>query len=104
MSGPVNVEGGGIEAKLVPASEIPAMVGISYRQFDPWVRRGYIKADNPFPGSGYPRVVSTDEVEVARVMGELVAQGIEPAAAAKLAREIRADGAGSLGPFKVTRT
>lgn len=102
MSGPENVEPTPLGS--IPGSQVPDRAGITYRQFDYWVRRGYLKVHSEGFGSGYPREVTLREVEVARLMGELTAAGIDVVAAHRLAREIRATGMGRLGTFTIRRT
>jgi len=60
-------------------------LGISYRQCDHWVRLGLL---NPLHvgGSGSQREWTRAELDVARVMGRLVAAGVKPAVAALVAR------------------
>jgi hypothetical protein len=62
---------------------------VSYRQIDYWVRRGWLRPDDPRPGSGYGRDWSDDEVRVAERMARLVRAGLAPDVAARLAREDR---------------
>ena len=59
--------------------------GITYRQFDHWIRRGYIAGG--CPGSGRRRDISADEFDVLARMAGLVRAGVTPAAAAELARQ-----------------
>lgn len=56
------------------------------RQLDYWTRAGYLRPDNPDPGSGTARKFSAEETEVASRMARLVAAGFVPAAAAEYAR------------------
>lgn len=60
--------------------------GVSYRQLDFWVRRGYLKPHNATPGSGYSREWTTDEAAVATTMGRLVIAGFTPELAHRVAR------------------
>lgn len=64
-------------ARTVPASE---------RQLDYWARSGYLRPDNPDPGSGRSRQWSAEELAVAQRMARLVSAGFVPAAAAEYAR------------------
>ena len=41
--------------------EVCAIVGISYRMLDYWLRRGYITIESPARGSGTQRRFTTDE-------------------------------------------
>jgi len=61
------------------------MHGITYRQFDHWVTRGWIRPTNS-GGSGHDRVFSMDEVRIFRIMATLTTLGFRPAHAAELAR------------------
>ena len=68
-------------------------LGITYRQLDSWVRRGYLRPERKtvrggkyHDGSGAPRRWPATELEVARRMGRLVAAGLRPERAAGFAR------------------
>jgi hypothetical protein len=61
-------------------------IGVSYRQLDWWTRKGYINEMPEKPGSGYARRYTPEEEAVAILMGQLVACGFKPSAAAELAR------------------
>lgn len=71
--------------RYVPASFRQA--GMTYRQMDYWVRRGYLHPAESRPGSGNARVWPPEELEVGRRMAVLVQGGYTPATAARLARE-----------------
>lgn len=58
--------------------------GITYRQVDYWVRKGYVAAT--LPGIGYDRSWPRAEAAVVTRMCPLVAAGISPEAAAIAAR------------------
>lgn len=60
--------------------------GITYRQLDFWVRRGYLHPDHEAPGSGGNRRWTEQECHVARLMGRLVAAGFTPEGAHRVAR------------------
>lgn len=61
--------------------------GVTYRQLDYWVRKGWVHPDpRPHAASGVTRTWPADEVRVARVMGRLVAAGLSPDAAHTAAR------------------
>jgi DNA-binding transcriptional MerR regulator len=66
-------------------------LGISYRQLDHWCRRGYLKPEAN-PGSGYGREFSDSEVEVAKLMAQLVHAGFQAGKAAKVARRVKTSG------------
>jgi hypothetical protein len=84
---------------MVTAKVAVDAAGITYRQFDYWCRRGYLQVNkrNEGAGAGVPRVVPWREVQVARLMGELIAAGVEVETACRVAREIRTTGFGTLG-------
>ena len=64
---------------------IPLIEGISYRQLDFWVRRGYLHPVHA-GGSGTYRHWPDEEVRVAKEMARLVAVGIPPSLAVRIAR------------------
>lgn len=68
---------------------VDAIDGVSYRQLDFWVRRGYLKPHNATPGSGYSRQWTPDEAAVATMMGRLVIAGFSPELAHRVARARR---------------
>jgi DNA-binding transcriptional MerR regulator len=74
---------------MTSADLLARVPGLTYRQLDHWCSRGYIQPDKAHPGSGRQRQFGADEVRVIRAMHELVANGVLPAAAARLARSDR---------------
>ncbi len=60
--------------------------GITYRQLDTWVTKGWLNPDERNPGPGHARRFTGDEARVAIVMGRLVAAGLKPDAAHRVAR------------------
>jgi DNA-binding transcriptional MerR regulator len=60
-------------------------LGITYRQCDHWVRLGLLKPLH-VGGSGSSREWTHAELDVARVMGRLVAAGLKPEPASRVAR------------------
>lgn len=58
---------------------------ITYRQLDFWCSKGWLRPDQR-GGSGYARTFSGDEARVARTMARLVAAGLKPDAAHRVAR------------------
>lgn len=60
-------------------------LGITYRQCDHWVRLGLLKPLH-IGGSGSSREWTHAELDVARVMGRLVAAGLKPEPACRVAR------------------
>jgi DNA-binding transcriptional MerR regulator len=77
-------------------AELPLFVdvvtecGVTYRQADYWVRRGWILA--PQPGSGYHRRISPSEADALRTLARLVIAGLTAETAARLARETNGRG------------
>lgn len=67
--------------------DIVEQVGITYRQADHWVRRGFIRTTPPNPGSGRPRRIAESEIAALTTMARLVHAGLTPEIAARLARE-----------------
>ena len=65
-------------------------LGISYRQLDNWVRLGLLRPLH-VGGSGVNREWTRAELDVARLMGRLVAAGMKPALAERLARSRRCE-------------
>jgi DNA-binding transcriptional MerR regulator len=73
--------------------------GITYRQLDYWVRRGWVRPEEPLPGQGRPREWPAAELNIARQMGLLIAAGFNAEAAHQVARDGRAlDVLGALRP------
>lgn len=70
----------------------PSLIDLSgagvatYRQLDYWTRVGYLHPTDQSPGSGVPRVWPDDELLVAATMARLVAAGLTPEAAHRVAR------------------
>ncbi len=60
--------------------------GLTYRQVDYWVRRGYLRPEHATDGSGSVREWPAEELAVGERMGRLVAAGMAPVAAAVAAR------------------
>lgn len=62
-------------------------LGITYRQLDYWVRKGYLRPEGESsPGTGTARQWPPAELDIARRMGRLVAAGFPPERAAAFAR------------------
>jgi DNA-binding transcriptional MerR regulator len=60
-------------------------LGITYRRLDWWVRLGYLHPLH-LGGSGNPREWTRAELDVARIMGRLVAAGLSLETAHRIAR------------------
>lgn len=73
-----------------PPAGIDALLaaGCTRRQADHWTRKGWVRAERRAPGrgSGYPRTYPPAEVWVAATMARLVAAGLTPEAAHRVAR------------------
>lgn len=69
------------------AEILKAVPGLTPRQLDHWMSKGYLKAKpgGP-PGSRRPRELPPKEIRVAEIMTRLVHGGVTPATAARLAR------------------
>ena len=65
--------------------QLAERIGVSYRQVDFWVSKGYLRPENE-TGSGIPREFSSSEIQVAVVMARLVAAGVRPSEAHLIAR------------------
>jgi hypothetical protein len=73
---------------------IPSELGITFKQFDHWSRKGYLRPERRpqrsgryHNGTGVPRRWPPAELEIARRMGRLTAAGLTPERAAVFARE-----------------
>lgn len=86
-------EAGEEAPELLSSADVAWKAGITFRQCDHWVRRGYLRPDGAALGSGRPRRWPRAEVDVARAMARLVRIGLTPAAAHRIARsgEIRTE-------------
>jgi hypothetical protein len=61
--------------------------GATYRQLDYWTRRGYLRAANPWPGSGHRRRWPAREQRVCALIVRLLDVGIDLHLAVRIARE-----------------
>lgn len=59
--------------------------GITYRQLDHWIRKGYVNGS--LPGQGNPRRIPEPEADIVRDMAALVRAGFRPEVAARIARD-----------------
>lgn len=73
------------------ATDLLPDLGISYRQFDHWCRKGYVpgSASRLNRGSGRPRDLNREQVKHLRIMARIVRDGLRPDAADRLAYELR---------------
>lgn len=60
--------------------------GLTPRQLNYWVRRGYLRPETASPGTGSPRRWPPTEQDIARLMVRLTRAGLIPAIAASAAR------------------
>lgn len=65
--------------------QVAAATGLSLRQLDYYVRRGYLHLADPLPGSGQPRRYTHNEALQAAILAELVRVGLTPTTAAVVA-------------------
>lgn len=91
---------------LMTGPAVAEKYGISYRQLDYWLHRGYLKPAEveglAATGTGHHRIFTAVEAEVARWMGELVRQGIKPETAGPLAKQLAETGEARFGMFRLT--
>ena len=84
---------------------VKGIPNITYRRFDHWCTKGYIRYDierGKSEQSGNWRTISEAEVAVVALMVELVvALGFRPDAAEIMARRITADGMVTLGNLQI---
>jgi hypothetical protein len=62
------------------------VLGLSYRQLDHWTRKGWVRADDPTPGSGKRRTWDDHELAIAARMVRLIDAGFVVGKAAEIAR------------------
>lgn len=78
------------------APELAQRAGISYRQLDYWIRKGWIDGTNP--GTGYVRRFAEEDAARVMMMAKLIAAGLHPARAAELCGWLLETGVVRLGP------
>ena len=71
--------------EVLIAGDVSALAGISYRQLDYWVRKGFLQPAPGPEGSGRPRRWTAGEIELARTMGRLIRAGLPLETAHKVA-------------------
>ena len=110
-------------AGVVRATDLTRNAGVTYRQLDYWTTCGYLPvetvewsrpdgpsggtrslksaanglADVARPGSGRARIYDDRTVTKVRIMARLVAVGMQPGAASKMADALICDGSADLG-------
>jgi hypothetical protein len=78
--------------RAVNSEQVALAAGISYRQLDHWVRRGWVRTvGDPHGGSGTSREFTDGEAGTAAVMARLVRAGFLVERAAELARTVPPD-------------
>lgn len=91
--------------RLMSGPRVAELAGVSYRQFDYWVREGLIPTIEidgvAGEGTGNHRVFTDAELSIAKWMGELVRQGVKPRVAGPLAEAIHEQGYAHLGMFRI---
>lgn len=75
------------EGRRTCATHVADELGITYRQLDYWVRKGFLKPRRFGESSGISREWPPAELDVARRMGLLTAAGLVPERAHAFARE-----------------
>lgn len=92
-------------SELMAGPALAEHVGITYRQFDYWVRRGYIKAarvqGRRTEGTGNYRIFGPDEVRFTEHVAALVHQGMNPKRASQITEKLLTDGFVDLGALRI---
>jgi len=68
------------------ADNVVKATGLTYRQLDHYIRRGYIQMSNPTPGSGVPRLFTGEQLDRIGTIQALIEAGFKPRAAAEIAQ------------------
>jgi DNA-binding transcriptional MerR regulator len=81
------------KADGLSAAHVCALAGITYRNLDYWLRRGFIDLDPEHPdptgrGSGYPRRFTPQEADRFVLLARLVRAGFRVETAADVARKV----------------
>jgi len=73
-------------ARLHTTGDAARDAGITYRQLDHWIRRGYVTCIDRGPAAttGTPRRLTPEQLHRVRLLAALVAAGLDPARAAHL--------------------
>ena len=90
-----------ISRKETGWDDVRDIPGITYRQFDYWCSRGYVRFARENEGSGHVRALTESELRVIALMVQLVAIGLLPQAAEPVARALAAGEVGLLGRFRI---
>lgn len=65
----------------IDSNAVAKLAGITYRQLDYWLRRGFVYVSDPEPGSGYQRQFSLTESAQVIALSALVRIGFSPESA-----------------------
>lgn len=82
-------------------AQLAAAAGITYRRVEYWTQSGYLHPLTTSPGSGYQRIYPATEITAARLIGQLVADGLLPHVAALRARELLETGTTHIGGMPI---
>lgn len=86
----------------VTSVELQERAGITYRQLDYWTRTGYLRTSTKAePGTGNARFYPASEVPVAALAHRLLGEGLSPAAASRIARELVETGTSSVAGIRL---
>jgi DNA-binding transcriptional MerR regulator len=75
----------------VSTADLAALVGVTFRQVDYWVRVGLLHLAVPVEGSGVRREFDAAEVRVARTVATLYALGVDQDTTRAVAKAVRAN-------------
>lgn len=73
---------------MTALKEVCRRAGISYRQADHWIDKGYVQIKNKKVGTGYQREIASLEQAQFFVLAQLVAGGFKLAKAVEILPEI----------------
>lgn len=72
---------------MITTNVLLKKTGLTLRQIDHWARQGYLRTEEGYSGgTGKPRVYRDGELRIALRMRDLVACGVRPEHAHRLAR------------------
>ena len=98
--------GNAVDPVLLTAPRLAAHIGVSYRQLDYWVTRGWLTpasvVGHPSRGAGHRRVFMGAEIVKAEHMGRIVSWGARPQVAAVVAAALAETGEARFGPYTLT--
>jgi hypothetical protein len=76
----------------VTLAQLAGALPITYRQAYHWASKGLLPGVEVEPGTGNPRVLTRRQTDHFRLMANLVASGVSPAAASGYATQLLDDG------------